>query len=307
MTPIDTNTSSTLNDPARYEPPQPRRDGHHLVWPDVIVGEIYGYRPLMLDLFRPEPAGQTYPLVIWIHGGAFLEGTNKRDGELLRGARIGERVLTAGFALARVTYRLSGEAIFPAQLHDVKAAVRWLRYHAPELGLDPSRFTVWGESAGGQLAAMLALTGDDPHMRGDIGILDGSDAVQAGVIWYSPSDLLTMQSQTRADAVFDHDAPGSPAGLLVGGPVQDHPELARRASPVWYASAAAPPLLLVHGTEDRVIPTEQSIQMHERLVELGAPAQLGVVPGADHCFAGVDLGPLVEDAIAFLRNSVDAG
>ncbi len=307
MTSADTNATSELNDPARYRPPVPRHDGGYLVWPDVIVGEICGYRPLTLDLFRPAPATRTYPLVIWVHGGAFLEGTNKRDGEPLRGAHIGERILVAGFALARVTYRLSGEATFPAQLHDVKAAVRWLHHHAPELGLDPSRFTVWGESAGGQLAAILALTGDDPHTSGNVGILDGSDAVQAGVIWYSPSDLLTMQSQTRADAVFDHNAPDSPASLLVGGPIQDNPELARRASPATYASADAPPLLLVHGTEDRVIPAEQSSQLYERLVDLGAPAQLVIVPGADHCFVGVDVSPLVDEGIAFLRGAMDAG
>jgi len=277
------------------------------VWPDVIVGEIYGYRPLMLDLFRPAPAQRPYPLVIWIHGGAFLEGTNKRDGEALRGARIGERILAGGFALARVTYRLTGEAIFPAQLHDVKAAVRWLHHHAAELGLDPSRFTVWGESAGGQLAAILALTGDDPRASGSVGILAGSDAVRAGVIWYSPSDLLNLQPQARPDSIYDHDSPDSPAGLLVGGSVQENPGLARQASPLSYASAGAPPLLFVHGTDDRVIPTEQSIQLYERLADLGAPAQLRIVPGADHCFVGADLSPLVDDGIAFLRGAVDAG
>ncbi len=307
MTLPDTTTTSELNDPGRYQPPAPRCDGEHLVWADVIVGEIYGYRPLMLDLFRPEPADRAYPLVVWIHGGAFLEGTNKRDGEPLRGARIGERILAAGFALARVTYRLTGEARFPAQIHDVKAAVRWLRHHAPELGLDPGRFTVWGESAGGQLAAILAMSGDDPQLSGTVGILEGSDAVQAGVIWYSPSDLLTMQSQARADGVFDHDAPDSPAGRLIGGSVQDHPDLARQASPISYASADAPPLLLVHGTDDRVIPAGQSIQLYERLVELGAPVQVTIVPGADHCFVGTDLNPLVDDAITFLRAAMDAG
>jgi acetyl esterase/lipase len=300
-----TTTTPELNNPARYQPPVPRRDGEHLVWPDVIVGELYGYRPLMLDLFRPEPAGRAYPLVVWIHGGAFREGTNKRDGEPLAGARIGERILAAGFALARVTYRLTGESIFPAQLHDVKAAVRWLRHHAAELGLDTSRFAVWGESAGGQLAAILALTGDDPDTGGNIGILESSDAVQAGVIWYSPSDLLTMQSQALADSVFDHDAPDSPAAALIGGPVQDNPELARRASPIHYARADAPPLLLVHGTDDHVVPAQQSTQLHQRLVELGAPAHLETVPGADHCFVGADLNPLVDNAIAFLHSALD--
>jgi acetyl esterase/lipase len=301
MTPSDPE----LNAPARYAPPAVRRGDDHLVWRDVIVGEIPGYRPLMLDLFRPEPGGRTYPLVIWIHGGAFREGTNKREGEPLSGGRIGERILAAGFALARVTYRFTRESAFPAQVHDLKAAVRWLRHHAPDLGLDPSRFAVWGESAGGHLAAMLALTGDDPDMAGSVGILDSSDAVQAGVLWYAPTDLLTMQSQMPADGVVDHDADDAPEAWLIGGPVQRQPELARRASPVSYARADAPPLLLAHGAQDRVVPAGQSVQLHERLTQLGAPARLTIIPGADHCFVGADLAPLVADGVAFLQGALE--
>ncbi|MGW1274237.1 alpha/beta hydrolase fold domain-containing protein [Streptomyces sp. NPDC002491] len=290
-----------LNAPGRYRPPTPRQDGDRLVWADVIVGEIPGFRPVALDLFRPRPADRDCPLVIWIHGGAFLEGTNKREARSLQSANIGERILAAGFALARVTYRLTGEALFPAQVHDLKAAVRWLRHHAAELGLDPARFGVWGESAGGHLAAMLALTGGRPELRGAVGILDEADAVQAGVVWYGPSNLLSMQSQMPAVGLLDHDAPDSPESRLVGGPVQQHPEQARQASPVSYAVADAPPLLLVHGADDRVVPAGQSVELHERLLEAGAPVNLRIVPGADHGFVGADLGPLVDDALAFLR------
>ncbi|GIM96538.1 alpha/beta hydrolase [Paractinoplanes toevensis] len=266
-------------------PPAPVTDGDHLCWRDAIVAEVDGYRPLTLDLFRPAGAPTPVPLVIWVHGGAWRFGTNKRESPQLVRGRIGERILGAGFALARITYRLSGEATFPAQLDDVRAATTWLREHAGELGLDPGRFAVWGESAGGHLASLLALT---------------SGEIRAGVIWYGPSDLLTMAAQNHPEGLQDHDAPDCPESLLVGGPVQDVPEKSAAASPVSYVSADAPPLLLVHGDDDRIVPVGQSRELHDRLTAAGAPAQLRIVPGADHCFAGADLDPIVQESLDFL-------
>ena len=271
---------------------------------DAIVAEPDGFRPLTLDLFRPDGAAIPAPLVIWIHGGAWRMGTNKREAPPLVPARIGERILGAGYALARVTYRLSGEACFPAQLHDVKAAVRWLRHHAGELGLDPVRFATWGESAGGYLASLVALTGDDPALRGDLGVLGASDAVQAAVVWYGPSNLLSMAEQNHPDGLQDHNAPDSPESLLVGGPVQQRPHESTAASPVTYASAGAPPMLLVHGEEDRIVPHGQSEELHARLTAAGARTELRIVPGADHCFLGVDAGPLVDEGIEFLNRAL---
>ncbi|GGN76152.1 hypothetical protein GCM10010112_48120 [Actinoplanes lobatus] len=264
---------------------------------DAIVAEHPGYRPVTLDLFRP-PVDGPLPLVIWVHGGAWRYGTNKHDGPQLAPARIGDRILAAGYALARVTYRLSAEATFPAPLHDVKAAVRWLRRNAADLGLDRSRFAIWGESAGGHLAALVALTGDDPTVGDhDPGV---SDAVRAGVLWYAPSNLLTMAAQNHPHGLQDHDAPDSPESRLVGGPVQEMPKESAAASPASYVSPNAPPLLLVHGDQDRVVPVGQSRELHERLTAVGAPAELRIVPGADHCFVGADLAPLVHEGLAFL-------
>ncbi len=286
--------------------PAGRVENDRLIITDAIYSQIPGYRPLALDLIRPIHSRGSVPLVIWIHGGAWLFGTNKHPAPFLAAARVFDRLVEAGYAVARITYRFSAEACFPAQLHDVKAAVRWLRGHSSALGIDPARFAVWGESAGGHLASLIALTGDspDPELSGAPASPGVSDAVQTGLIWYGPSDLLSMQSQAHPEATNDHDAPDSPESLLVGAPVQQAPERAGAASPVTYVTPAAPPLRLVHGVEDRVVPSGQSVELHERLLAAGAEAELSLVPGADHCFTGVDLAPLVDDALDFLSRTV---
>lgn len=272
-------------------PPSPVTEGDVECRRDALVAEFPGARPLTLDLFRPAASAGPSPLIVWIHGGAWRFGSTKEDGPPLAAARITERVLAAGFALARVTYRFSAEALFPAQLHDVKAAVRWLRGNAAELGLDPSRFGVWGESAGGHLAALTALTGDDPDpfLSGRHGVRGPSDAVRSAVVWYGPANLLSMRGS--------HDDPDSPESRLVGGPVQEMPVEAAAASPVTYVSGEAPPILLMHGTGDRVVPATQSEELHDRIAALSGPVTLRLVPGADHCFAGADLEPLVTESL----------
>jgi len=261
-----------------------------------------GSRGHLLDLWLP-PGGHAgaarRPLLVWSGGSGWLSDAGKDSAEPIA------RYFTArGYAVAGVSVRSSGQAVFPAQLHDVKAAVRWLRHHAGELGLDPVRFATWGESAGGHLASLVALTGDDPALRGDLGVLGASDAVQAAVVWYGPSNLLSMAEQNHPDGLQDHNAPDSPESLLVGGPVQQRPHESTAASPVTYASAGAPPTLLVHGEEDRIVPHGQSEELHTRLTEAGARSELRIVPGADHCFLGVDAGPLVDEGIEFLNRAL---
>ncbi|MFI1990699.1 alpha/beta hydrolase fold domain-containing protein [Actinoplanes sp. NPDC020271] len=278
-------------EPRHQRPPAPVTDGDVVSWRNAVVAEVPGFRPLTLDLTRPARATGPSPLIIWVHGGAWLFGSNKHESPQLAPGRIAERILDAGFALARVTYRFSGEARFPAQLHDVKAAVRWLRKYAAELGLDPSRFGVWGESAGGHLASLVALTGDDPDpvLAGRDGVRGVSDAVQSAVVWYGPANLATMRGS--------HNDPDSPESQLIGGPVPDLPTEAAVASPVTYVTPDAPPVLLVHGIDDRVVPASQSEELHDRLAALSGPVSLRLVPGADHCFVGADLDPLVSEAL----------
>ena len=176
--------------PARFlPPPEPRlaADGSKR-YEGITYAVPIGYRPLQLDLWVP--AGATPPpLVVWIHGGAWLIGDRRYLPETLRPNQLFDELLAAGLAVATIDYRLSHEAKFPAQLHDAKAAVRYLRTHADLLGIDTTRIGVWGESAGGHLAAMVGLTGQRPDLEGNLGVLGPSSAVDVVVDWYGPADM----------------------------------------------------------------------------------------------------------------------
>jgi acetyl esterase/lipase len=256
---------------------------------DIVVNEVPGFRPLTLDLVVPVDGAHPVPVLVWVHGGPWLFGSPKQPAEWLMQADPFTAAIRAGFAVASAQYRLSGEAAFPAQLDDVKAAVRWLRRHGDTVGVDRERIGVWGESAGGHLAALVALTGDDQDDSG----------VQAAVCWYAPSNLLTMQAQAHPSGTIDHDAADSPESLLIGAPLADNPEVGRAASPITYVTDQAPPMLLIHGDQDLVVPVGQSEELAAALTAVGAEVELSVVPGADHCFVGVPLEPLIRDSLAF--------
>lgn len=224
-----------------------------------------------LDLYLPD-RGKKLPLVIWVHGGAFRAGSKKDSVPL--------SCLERGFAVASLNYRLSQEALFPAQIQDLCAAVRWLRLNAKRYRLDPDRFAAWGESAGGHLVAMLALAGG----RGifDVGDnLEVSSAIQAVVDCFGPTDFLKMDMQSLPGTA-GHDAPDSPESELVGGAIQEHPELAARANPVSYVSKDAPPFLIVHGDRDPLVPYGQSLILRDALAAQGASASLYTVSGGSH-------------------------
>jgi acetyl esterase/lipase len=276
------------------------------VYPDALVANVPGFRPLLLDLFVPRQAAAPLPAVVWIHGGAWMAGSNKRIFGADQGCNVVDRLVEAGFAVAAVQYRLSSEAPFPAQIHDVKSAIRWLRGHAPELGIDPDRIAAMGESAGGHLALLAALATDVPELEGKVGLTGPGSQVQAAVDWFGPADLLAMQSQSGPDAVIDHDRVTSPESRLIGAPLQSAPDRARLASPVSYVSPAAPPIMIVHGTADLVVPSAQSAELAAALESAGAPHELVPVDGADHGFAGADLGPIVRRSVAYLARVLRA-
>ncbi|WP_224756535.1 alpha/beta hydrolase [Streptomyces sp. col6] len=249
-------------------PPPRSRTPDRVEYRDIVHAEVDGYRPLTLDLTVPATAPAPVPLLVWIHGGAWRRGS-PRVGESWLGVAdpVGAAV-AAGYAMATVQYRFSGEAHYPAQRDDVRAAVAVLRGLAPEAGLDPGRFGAWGESAGGHLAAVLGL---DRREAGP------ESRVQAVVAWYAPSDL----------AAFDR-APGSPEAMLLG-PAAQQEEAVRLAGPLAHVSRDAPPTLLVHGDADPLVPCDQSRRLAAALTGAGATAELVVVPGAGHCFDGADL------------------
>ncbi len=253
----------------------------------VPYAALPGARPLELDLWLPPNAGGPVPAVVFLHGGGWRLGSRHGAGPAYAGASPHpfELVAQAGIAVASVDYRLSGEATFPAQLHDAKAAVRWLRVRAGDVGIDPDRIAAWGESAGGQLAELLGLAGDNATLEGDVG-LDGSSAVAAVAAWYAPSDLSALPADLGADPL---DATTREA-LLLGAPAATVPERAAQASPVSHVgadhAAAAPPFLLLHGRADHLIPCGQSERLHRALEAAGVDAQLHLYADADHMWLG---------------------
>jgi acetyl esterase/lipase len=204
-----------------------------------------------LDLYASKRV-KDVPLIVWIHGGAFLFGS--KEGFPVEPVPL--HLLLEGYAVASINYRLSPEALFPAQLVDCKAAVRWLRAHADEFGIDPNRIGVWGASAGGNLAALLGTTAEVRDF--DVGEnLGYSSRVQAVCDFFGPTDFLQMDVHRLPDGQI-HNAPDSPESKLVGGPIQDNPDKVRRANPITYVNKTAAPFLIVHGTLDRLVPFNQS-------------------------------------------------
>ncbi|QDV36763.1 alpha/beta hydrolase [Tautonia plasticadhaerens] len=233
-----------------------------------------GERPLLLHVILPsESPGRPMPAVVWIHGGAWRGGS--RDGGIRRLMPLVRR----GYVGASIEYRLSGEATFPAQIEDCKAAIRFLRSHAAEYGIDARRIGVWGDSAGGHLAALLGTSGGVEDLAGRGGSPGESDRVQAVCDFFGPTDLLLMNEQGSR---MDHDAADSPESLLIGGPIQALPGLAARANPITYVSPDDPPFLLVHGDRDELVPLGQSELLRDALRAAGVPATLHVVEGGGH-------------------------
>jgi acetyl esterase/lipase len=271
-----------LPPPAHEAPlPPPRGAGDGV---SVLAGVPYaalpGARPLELDLYLP--AGRPAPVVVFVHGGGWRLGSRHSAGPACSGTSPFEAVARAGVAVASVDHRLSGEARWPAPLHDVKAAVRWLRSRAGELGVDPGRVYAWGESAGGHLAALLGLTADRPELEGDVGVTGPSSAVGAVAAWYAPSDLPAL----AADLGTEPMAADSREAQLLGAPVPTVPDLAAEASPITYVSPGAPPFLLLHGRADRFIPCVQSERLRDALQGAGAPVEFTGYDGADHMWLG---------------------
>lgn len=242
-----------------------------------------------LDLYLPEkPAGaKPVPLVVFIHGGGW-QGGDKTGG----GGRVGPLVATGNYAGASIGYRLSGEAQWPAQIHDCKAAIRWLRAHAAEYGYDPDRIAVWGTSAGGHLVAMLGVSHGVAALEGDLGEHDAvSSQVQCVVDFFGPTDFLSIGDHPSS---IRHDAADSPESKLIGGPIREHPEKATQVSPITHVSAGDAPHLIVHGTEDQAVPYPQSVDYEKRLEAAGVPAILITVEGGGH---GQGFGPAVNAAV----------
>ena len=258
----------------------------------IVFAEREGFRALELDVYRPSEPGQgpdgLRPLLVYVHGGGWRVSHRSRPPRETREWSRGvfERLTDAGFVVAAPDYRLSGEALFPAQLEDALEALRWLQANAGDLGVAPRRTYLWGASAGGNLAALAALVADAPPVAGV-------------VCWYPVTDLPAL----------DRDATDSYEAHLLGGPIGQHLDLARAASPVTHVHGGAPPFLLQHGEADTWVPHEQSVHLADALRAAGKSVELETVPGADHFFAGAtdaDVEAIFQRAMDFLVR-LDAG
>jgi acetyl esterase/lipase len=257
-----------------------------------------------LDLYTPSTGESPYPLVVIVHGGGWTVGDKR--GELPSAAIPG--FLDLGYAVASVNYRLAPEAVFPAQLLDVKAAIRYLRANAAVFDLDANRFAVVGESAGAHLAVLLGTTEgvaefDDPALGNE----SVSSAVQAVIDFYGPADLTTADAQRALNPACPTD-PDPSIALLLGASPAARPDLATAASPVTYLHPGqdVPPFFIAHGDADCVVPHQQSAELHEA-IEAVAPgrSQLTIVPGSGH-YLDFDFDSQNEALLAFLTATIGA-
>jgi len=230
-----------------------------------------------LDLFLPKTpkSDKPLPVVVFIHGGAWRAG-NKSGG--LR--HVAPYVESGQYAGASIGYRLSQEAIWPAQIHDCKAAIRWLKANAKKHNLDPERIAVWGTSAGGHLVSMLGVSGNVKELEGKVGKnLKVDSRVACVVNWFGPSDMLTIG---KYPSKMKHDAPDSPESKLIGGAIHKNEPAARSASPVTHASKGDAPTLTMHGTKDPLVPYNQGQRLHDALTKAGVPSVLVKMIDAGH-------------------------
>lgn len=233
-----------------------------------------------LDLYLPKmrKSEKPLPVVVFIHGGGW------RNGDKSSGANnVGRYVASGEYAGVSVGYRLSGETQWPAQIHDCKAAIRWIKAHAGEYNLDPQKIGVWGSSAGGHLVSMLGTSGDVKELEGTLGKhLDQDSKVTCVANYYGPENFLTMIRQpSQIDRTQGDDYPEA---LLLGGSVTEREAVAREASPVTHVSEGDSPFFTAHGTDDPVVPFAQGEEIHAALIKAGVPSILQQMTHGGHGF-----------------------
>lgn len=279
---------------------------------EVTYARAIGFRPLKMDIWLPRQATGPVPLVVWVHGGAFQLGDRRELPPTFAPDSVFRLLNDAGIACATVDYRHCLEAPFPAQLHDLKAAVRYLREYAADLGVDPERFGAWGESAGGHLVALLGLTGGREDLHGGLGAQGHSSGVSAVVDFYGVSSLVDIPPMNTPEGLFPPALTAAvPAGMslqpeymLVGG--SNDPALLAAASPVSYVTADAAPFLLIHGDSDGLVPHSQTDLLAAALAEAGVEHEVVTIKGGDHCFFGAEdqLDTILAAAVGFFSEKL---
>lgn len=252
---------------------------------DYATADPPGTTGHKLDLYIPSGSSKPLPVVIWTGGSGWM-ATNGKDLAGLLAAQINP----AGYAVAGVSIRSSSQVKFPGQLYDIKAAIRWLRSNATKYGFDPNHIAIMGDSSGGWTAAMAAVTGDAPEMEGILGETGVSSKVQAAVAFYPPTNFLTMDAwalkpcdpKSTTFSAFCHDGPTSPESRLLGCPIQSCPDKVKAASPMTYITADDPPIMILHGDSDQLVPHNQGESLYMALNKACKDAVFISLPKAPH-------------------------
>jgi len=253
-----------------------------------------GHDPFQtLDLYVPKhPIRTPIPVIVWVHGGAWVAGDKNHPPA----AAIADR----GFACVSINYRLSNQAPHPAQINDCKAAIRYVRAHAVEFQIDPTRIGVWGHSAGGHLSALLATSGDVKELEGEIlGNKEQSSRVQAAAEWAGPTDLATCGQQAPKNCKIDFSSPSNPVAVLMG-PNQS-PVAYLAASPVQYVSKDDPPLLIVHAEDDDIVPVGQAKELDALYKRIGLAQRCHIANHGGHALSNPEF---ADETLRFLTDEL---
>ncbi|MEX2113720.1 MAG: alpha/beta hydrolase [Pirellulales bacterium] len=232
---------------------------------DIVYGHA-GDQDLKLDLAAPKGLTQPAPAVVWIHGGAWRGGRKDDFGGVIRESA------EHGYVSVSISYRLVPKHLFPAQVEDCKCAVRWLRENAQRLNIDPNRIGVVGASAGAHLAMMLGAMDTGDGLEGEGGSPNASSRVQAVVSFCGPTNLQSEFPDASKQLVAD----------FIGGPAPEKAAAAKAASPITYVNKEDPPMLLIQGTKDPLVPHDQAVQMVEALTAAGVPGRVELLIGEGH-------------------------
>lgn len=279
--------------PDRSARREPQFTEHYRVFTDVGYATPVGWAHL-LDVYVPLEAASAVPVVIFQMGSAFenddVKGTavpddagiaDTRARGMIDAPQLAVEWVPQGYAVVGLNVRSSSQANFPAQVHDVKAAIRFLRAHAADFGLDPDRFATMGNSSGGWVATMAALTSGVAELEGDLGYPEQSSAVSAVIDLFGPTDFLRMDAHRTPDGQV-HDAADSPESVLMGFPIQSDPLAVEKVNPATYVRVDSPPAFITHGAADPLVPANQSEILFEAYAGAGATATLVQLPGVGH-------------------------
>ena len=259
---LDAQSPAPTYPDVEYAPPEPASSNGH-----------------KLDLYVPSGATAPLPVVIWTAGSAWSADNGKNGA-----GRLAAQLNPAGYAVAGVSVRSSSQVKFPGQLYDIKAAIRWLRANAAKYSFDPNHIAIVGDSSGGWVSAMAAVTGDAPEMEGAVGTTGVSSAVQAAIAFYPPTNFATMDvwAVRKCDRPNCHDSENSPESRLLGCAIQSCPDKVKAASPMTYITPADPPIMILHGDSDQAVPHNQGEQFYMALNKACKDAIFISLPKAPH-------------------------